>query len=148
MPAARLPENGVCGSGCCTCRRVAGRTCAVTGMAQTPAVATVADRHADALAAMGWLTGNWFEGIDQVTAALRSWGDRFGARLLAVGHAEFTLLAGRPPGSRPAAQHLAAELRALTADEFTCAWDHEALTNVNDTADSILRSPIWGFWWD
>jgi len=108
----------------------------------------VADRPADALAAMGWLPGNWFEGIDLVTAVLRSWEDRFGARLLAVGHAEFKLLAERPPRSHSAAQHLAAELRALTADEFTSAWNDDALTDVNDIADSILRSPIWGFWWD
>jgi hypothetical protein len=108
----------------------------------------VADRPADALAAMGWLAGNWFEGIDQITAALRSWEDRFGARLLAVGHDEFKLLAERRPRDRSAAQHVAAELRALTADEFTCAWEEEALIDVNDIADSVLRSPIWGFWWD
>ena len=76
----------------------------------------VADRSADALAAMGWLPGNWFEGIGQVTAVLRSWEDWFGARLLAVGHAEFgVVLAERPPRSRDAARHLAAELRAWTA---------------------------------
>lgn len=108
----------------------------------------VADRPADVLAAMGWLPGNWFDGIDQVTAALRSWEDRFGAHLLAVGFDEFKLLAERPPRGRSAAQHLAAELFALTADEFTCAWDEEALIDVNDIADSLIRSPIWGFWWD
>lgn len=106
---------------------------------------TVADRPADALAALGWLPGNWFEGIDQVTAVLRWWEDRFGARLLAVGFDEFKLLAERPPRGRSAAQHVAAELFALTADEFTSAWNDEALTDVNDITGSVLRSPIWGF---
>jgi hypothetical protein len=108
----------------------------------------VADRPADALAAMGWLPGNWFEGIGQVTAVLRSWEDRFGARLLAVGPDEFKLLAERPPRSRDAARHLAAELRALTASEFKSAWNDAAIDNINDIARRLLRSPIWGFWWD
>jgi hypothetical protein len=121
---------------------------AISGLPPSRIGLAVADRTADALAAMGWLPGNWFEGIGEVTAVLRSWEDRFGARLLAVGFDEFKLLAERPPRGRSAAQHLAAELFALTADEFTCAWDEEALIDVNDIADSLIRSPIWGFWWD
>jgi hypothetical protein len=86
---------------------------------------------------MGWLPGNWFEGIDEVTAVLRSWEDRFGGRLLAVGHAEFKLLAELPPRSQDAARHLAAELRALTADEVKSGWNDAAIDNINDIADSI-----------
>lgn len=107
-----------------------------------------AGRPADALAAMGWTPGNWVDGVPQVTAVLRSWEDRFGARLLAVGHDEFKLLAGRPPRGLSTAQRVAAELFALTADDFTCAWDEEALTEVSEIADSLIRSPIWSLWWD
>ena len=107
-----------------------------------------AARPADALAAMGWIPGNWVDGTEQVTAVLRSWEDRFGARLLAVGYASFKLLAQRPPRGRPAAQRVAAEAFALTADEYTCGWDEEALREVSDITDSLIRSPIWGFWWD
>lgn len=107
-----------------------------------------ADRPADALAAMGWIPGNWFDGTEQVTAVLRSWEDRFGARLLAVGPDSFKLLAERPPRDVAAAQRVAAELFALTANEYTCAWDDWALTEVGEITDSLIRSPIWGFWWD
>jgi hypothetical protein len=106
-----------------------------------------ADRPADALAAMGWMPGNWTEGVEPVTAVLRSWETRFGTRLLAIGYDEFKLLASRPPRDLPAAQVLAAEIFAL-ASEFTRGWDSEALTTVNEIADSLTLSPIWGFWWD
>jgi hypothetical protein len=108
----------------------------------------IADRPTDALAAMGWMPGNWFDGVPRLTAVLRSWEDRFGARLLAVGESEFKLLAERPPRGMHAAQHVAAEVFALGPDEFTCAWEEWALTEVNEIADSMIRSPIWGFWWD
>jgi hypothetical protein len=103
---------------------------------------------ADALAAMGWRPGNWTGGVLPVTAVLRSWEDRFGARLLAVGHDEFKLLAERPPAGLPAARRLAAEIYALGADEFTCAWHEQALTSIGDIAGSLTRSPAWGLWWD
>lgn len=121
---------------------------AISGLPPARIGLAVADRPADALAAMGWLPGNWFEGIGELTAVLRSWEDRFGARLLAVGFDEFKLLAERPPRGRSAGQHLAAEVFALSPNEFFCAWDEEALTDLNDIADSLIRSPIWGFWWD
>jgi hypothetical protein len=108
---------------------------------------TVADRPADALAAIGWMPGNWLEGVEPVTAVLRSWEDRFGACLLAVGHAEFKLLAGRPPRGLAAAQRVAAEIFALT-HEFTSGWARQAFTEVHEIADGLTRSPIWGFWWD
>jgi hypothetical protein len=121
---------------------------AVGGLAPARIGLAVAGRPADALAAMGWMPGNWVDGVEQVTAVLRSWEDRFGARLLAVGYDSFKLLAERPPRGLPAAQHVAAEVLALGPNEFTCAWDEEAFTDVSDIADSLIRSPIWGFWWD
>jgi hypothetical protein len=103
-----------------------------------------ADRPADALAAMGWTPGNWADSVPYLTAVLRSWEDKFGARLFAVGHDEFKRPAERPPRGLHAAQRAAAEVFALGPDEFTCAWDYWALTEVNEIADSLVRSPIWG----
>ena len=40
---------------------------------------------------------------------LRSWEDRFGARLIDVGYADLRLLVERPPRTLQAAQHIAAE---------------------------------------
>jgi uncharacterized protein DUF4253 len=97
---------------------------------------------------MGWTPGNWIGGTLPVTAVLRSWEDRFGARLLAVGHAEFKLLAERPPRDLAAARRIAAEIFALGADEFFSGRDPSARQAVRDIADGLRRSPIWGYWWD
>lgn len=86
--------------------------------------------------------------MPELTAVVRSWEDRFGARLLAVGHCEFKLLAERPPCGLSAARRVTAEMFALGPDEFTCAWEEPALTEVSEITDSMARSPIWGLWWD
>jgi hypothetical protein len=115
-----------------------------------------AQRPADVLPAVGWSTfdvAGWRPGMADgdvtpnpvwIAAVLRSWEDRFGARLLNVGPgAEIRLLVGRPPRSLEAAQGIAAEHRVF-ADE--CAG-----CGANDIASisaSMVNSPIWTFWWD
>ena len=42
------------------------------------------------------MPGNRTDDVQQVTAVLRSWEDRFGARLLAVGYDRVKLLARTP----------------------------------------------------
>jgi hypothetical protein len=74
---------------------------------------------------------------------LRSWEDRFGARLLQVGFAEIRLLAERPPRTLRAAEHVAAEHCAF-CDE--CAG--KALRDIPGVAAHLLATPIWTFWWD
>ncbi len=76
----------------------------------------------------GWLTFDDFREYDfhgpdpvgapvWIAAVLRTWEDRFGARLLNVGPgAEIRLLVQRPPATRQAAQRVAAEHYAF-ADE-------------------------------
>jgi hypothetical protein len=107
-----------------------------------------ADRPADALAAMGWRPGNWVDGVQEVTAVLRSWEDRFGTRLLGVGRDQFMLLTERPPRGLPTAQLLAAEVFALGPNEFFTNGDEEAVTEVSRIADVLIKSPCWGLWWD
>jgi len=45
----------------------------------------------------------------EIAAVLRSWEDRFGARLLEVGYAAIRVLVSRPPQTSEAAQLIAAE---------------------------------------
>ena len=74
---------------------------------------------------------------------LRSWEDRFGARLLRVGLAEISVLARRPPCTLASAQHLAAEHWA-----FCNEVGGNGLRDVTRITASLMRSPIWTFWWD
>jgi hypothetical protein len=78
----------------------------------------------------------------ELAVVLRSWEDRFGARLLEVGFEDIRLLVSRPPQTLEAAQRIAAEHVAF-ADEA-----HEGLRGVGWIARAIVNNPFWDFWWD
>jgi hypothetical protein len=100
-----------------------------------------AGRPADALPMLGW--NDAFVTAMPHAAVLRSWEDRFGARLLRVRHAEISVLAQRPPRTPESAQHLAAEHWA-----FCNEFGGTGLRDVPRITASLMSSPIWTFWWD
>jgi hypothetical protein len=100
-----------------------------------------ASRPAEALPMLGW--NEAFVDALGIAAVLRSWEDRFGARLLRIGFAEFSVLARRPPRALASAQRLAAEQWAFCNE---CAG--EGLHDVPSITDSLMSTPIWTFWWD
>jgi hypothetical protein len=101
-----------------------------------------AARTADVLPLIGWTPSDQSDALP-VAAVVRSWEDRFGARLLRVGFAETSLLASRPPRSISHAQRIAAE-HFVFCDE--CAG--RGLHHVPRIAASLMESPVWTFWWD
>jgi uncharacterized protein DUF4253 len=107
-----------------------------------------ASQPADVPAVTGWrATGAW-ESALPVSAVLRSWETRFGARLLQLGPgAVIWLLAERPPRSIRAAQAVAAELWAF-CDAMADERGRFSLTTVSEIAAYAPDAPIWGFWWD
>jgi Domain of unknown function (DUF4253) len=130
---------------------------------ETPAARiglVAAGRPADVLLLLGWsgLT-NWGEETLPLTAVLRSWEDRFGARLIDVGYATVRLFVERPPRTLAAAQVLAAE-QVVLADEcfdgdreipgFEGRQVNAAVWTVEipDLAARLVNAPIWTFWWD
>jgi hypothetical protein len=73
-----------------------------------------AARPADVLPLIGWDGAvNRYHTALPIAAVLRSWEDRFGARLLDIGFAQIRLLAQRPPRTLQAAQSIAAERGSL-----------------------------------
>jgi len=82
------------------------------------------------------------ESLLPLTAVLRSWEDRFGARLIDVGFEDLRLLVERPPSTLEAAQRLAAEQVVLADDCIDGARD------ISNTAARRLDGPVWTFWWD
>lgn len=102
-----------------------------------------ASRSADVLPLIGWTPSDQSDALP-VAAVVRSWEDRFGARLLEVGFAEIRLLVHRPPRSLDTAQRVAAEHWAF-ADEC----DDIGRSHVADIAATLLSQPaVWQFWWD
>jgi len=75
-----------------------------------------AARPADILPRIGWAGACNNRTASELAVVLRSWEDRFGARLLEVGFADIRLLVSRPPQTLEAAQPIAAEHFAF-ADE-------------------------------
>jgi hypothetical protein len=102
-----------------------------------------ASRPADVLPLIGWdgAVNNGDDYAVVIAAILRSWEQRFGARLLRVGFADIQLLADRPPRTLQAARLLAAEQFAF-CDE--CAG--QGLHDVASITDHLLSSPVWTFW--
>ena len=103
-----------------------------------------ADQPADVLAVIGWdrLYGRGEDSLMPFTAVLRSWEDRFGARLIDVGFEDLRLLVERPPRTLQAAQRIAAEQVVLADD---CLGGCRDIPNL---AACLVRAPIWDFWWD
>jgi hypothetical protein len=101
-----------------------------------------AARPADVLPLIGWTPSDQSDAVP-IALVMRSWADRFGARLFRIGFAEVSLLADRPPRSFEHAQRIAAEHFAF-CDE--CAG--QGLSDIPSIAASLTKTPVWTFWWD
>jgi Domain of unknown function (DUF4253) len=102
-----------------------------------------AQRQADVLACLGWQGAVNSRLTADITAVLRSWEDRFGARLMEVGFADIRLLVSRPPCTLEGALPIAAEHVAFSEEA------HGGLPPaVGEIARAIVANPFWDFWWD
>jgi hypothetical protein len=102
-----------------------------------------ASRPADVLPLIGWSGAtNSYGNSLPIAAVLRSWENRFGARLLETGFGDLSVLASRPPRTTEHAQRLAAEQWAFSNE---CG---NGLTDIPAITSQLLNSPIWNFWWD
>ncbi|MGM1057920.1 DUF4253 domain-containing protein [Saccharothrix sp. Mg75] len=105
-----------------------------------------ADRGADALAVAGW-TGpaNHVGDTAQVSAVLRDWEDRFGARVVSAGFDTLLLGVAAPPTTREEALAVAAEHFALCPDNVRQGGAPNTLAAY---ADRLVGDHSWVFWWD
>lgn len=88
-------------------------------------------RPADAITAVGLALSNDYNDA-QISAVLRSWEDRFGARVILLGTGYFMLAVDRPPRTHPDARQLAAEIFALAPPGDALA------RRLDDLASSLL----------
>ncbi|HTU75061.1 MAG TPA: DUF4253 domain-containing protein [Trebonia sp.] len=117
-----------------------------------------AGRPADVPAAVGWsVFGSDFSGPDplspdfclpgarslKIGAVLRSWEERYGARLLRLGaDAILQVLAERPPRTTADAIALAAEHYAFANEAGGVPAD-----SVEAIAARLTNATVWTFWW-
>jgi hypothetical protein len=102
-------------------------------------------RGADALVATGWIGAvNYFDQdrASPLAAVVRSWEDRFGARVVGLGGATALLSVAAPPVTFEHALHIAAEHLLFCADNVT------GVGTLAEYAEQICGETTWSFWWD
>lgn len=103
-----------------------------------------AKRPADVITALGWLGGaNLHQDPVLMSIVLRSWEDRWAARVVEIGFDTLTLTVGIPPRDRQTSLALAAEHFAFCPDNI---W--QGADTLVAYAESLQQSSIWSFWWD
>lgn len=103
-----------------------------------------ANRPADAITALGWAGAvNVHQDPVLMSAVLRSWEDRWAARVIEIAFDTLTLTVGIPPRDRESALALAAEHYAFCPDNIT-----QGAGTVGAYAESLRNNRLWAFWWD
>jgi hypothetical protein len=116
-----------------------------SGRFQNPRAALVhARRSADIPAAIGW-TGpvNHVDDVARLCAVLRSWEDRFGLRVVALGFDTLTATVAAPPTTTEDAEAVAAEHLSFCPDTV-----EQGPGTLRTYAKSLLDTRLWHFWWD
>ncbi|MGW6390142.1 DUF4253 domain-containing protein [Streptomyces sp. NPDC055103] len=100
-----------------------------------------------ALAEERGLTGAdcWPYGMSEMRIVLRSWEERFGARLVGLGHDRLMVSVAAPIRTMSEAEAVSAEHFAFSSDTIT-QGDDETLRAY--AANHIMGKQMWSFWWD
>lgn len=102
------------------------------------------ERGADVPDAIGWSgRANVAELAGETALVLRSWEDRFGVEVVALGVDTLTLAVGTPPRTDHEALAVAAEHFAFCPD---AVW--QGIEPLTAYAASIEGADQWVFWWD
>ncbi|MBX6767230.1 MAG: DUF4253 domain-containing protein [Actinomadura rubrobrunea] len=102
-----------------------------------------ADRGADALTVAGWNGPCNYINTEEVSAVVRSWENRFGARVVAVGFDVLHLSVATPPTTIEHAGQVAAEHFAFCPDNI---W--QGIGDIDEYAFYLVGAERWRFWWD
>lgn len=104
-----------------------------------------ARRSADIPAALGWSGPlNHENDVARLCAVLRSWEDRFGIRVVALGFDTLVVSVAAPPTDLADAEALAAEHFAFCPDNLS----EDGPGGLGDYAKELVGERVWHFWWD
>ncbi|NUT45564.1 MAG: DUF4253 domain-containing protein [Thermoactinospora sp.] len=103
-----------------------------------------AGRGADALVATGWQGAiHHNEWQVPMAAVVRSWEDRFGARVVCLGFNTIDLSVAAPPADLEHALHVAAEHWTFCPDNVI-----QGAGDLRGYAEQLVGGHSWSFWWD
>ncbi|BBA99376.1 hypothetical protein RVR_5968 [Actinacidiphila reveromycinica] len=116
-----------------------------SGRLHDPRAALVyARRSADIPAAIGWNgPANHVGDVALLCAVLRSWEDRFGLRVVALGFSTLVAALAAPPITVEEAEAVAAEHLAFCPDTVEQGPD-----TLRGYAKTLVGERVWTFWWD
>lgn len=117
------------------------------GPLKDPRLALVpARRSADIPAAIGWMgPANHEDDTGRLCSVLRSWEDRFGIRVIALGFDHLLASVATPPTTLAEAEALAAEHFAFCPDNI---WQGSDTTLTAYAENQLVNRQVWHFWWD
>nr|WP_241826986.1 DUF4253 domain-containing protein [Streptomyces graminilatus] len=101
-------------------------------------------RGADAPAALNWSGPANHISVEELSAVLRSWEDRFGMRVVGFGHTSLYVSVASPPTAIDQA-------RVLTAEHYVACpdWFHEDPSRDWEAyPEELMTRHEWEFWWD
>ena len=122
---------------------VAATEALIAGLPDAKIALVQSTRGADALSFMGWTGNATYDVAEAVVVAVRSWEERFGARVVEVGPNSLTLAITKPPAA-------SAEAAALSQELVLIDPDLEVPGGVVPTValnDGLLGQHLWTFWW-
>ncbi|WP_171064564.1 DUF4253 domain-containing protein [Actinomadura soli] len=96
-------------------------------------------RSADVPIVIGWQAET---SLDRLCALLRSWEDRFGARVVVLQGSRMWVSVARPPVTTEHAAHIALEHFLTGTDTM------REFTPFADYAAGLVGNHVWEFWWD
>jgi hypothetical protein len=101
-------------------------------------------RGADAPAALNWAGPANHIDVEELSAVLGSWEDRFGVRVVGFGHGSLYVSVAAPPTDIDQARVLAAEHYVACPDWFFVdpSMDRETYP------EELMKRREWEFWWD
>jgi hypothetical protein len=87
-------------------------------------------------------------GATPLSAMMRSWEDRFGAKLFRLGFDRLVLAVERAPSTEASALAIAAEHFAFAGDDGLQAYTDPPVDTIRTLAAVLLGNPTWRFWFD
>ncbi len=115
----------------------------VATLADTRILLVESPRGADALSSMGWTGNATYDSTEAIAVAIRSWEDRFGARVVAVGPSSVVMSVARPPATSAESAPLSEELVLIDPDLETPGPP----VNVVQLGDALIAQHLWTLWW-
>jgi len=86
---------------------------------------------------------NYYDDVGELAAVVRSWEERFGARVVSIGFDTLHLSVAAPPRDLDQALHIAAEHFAFCPDNV---W--QGPEYLRTYAAGLVDLNAWNFWWD